>query len=934
MEDRIFKILAIDDNPDNLLTLQALISEVFPSARIVKALNGMHGLELASTENPDVILLDILMPDMDGFEVCQRLKADKNLLDIPVVFVTSLNSDKETRIKGLEVGADAFLGKPIDQSELVAQIRAMVKIRDVNTQRYDENIRLAALVEERTRELKQTNSATLNLLEDLKTEIEVRKKTEKALRESEALYRAILEVSPDNIIISDTRGKIEMISPSGLERYGFENENQLIGKSISAFIKDEDKVKIKSSIYRMTKGLKTGPMEYKSIKADGSTIDIEVNGGIMRDTQGGISKIVLIARDITERKQSQEALEKSEAKYREFVENSPEAIAIYSDGIVNYVNQECVRLMKASTKENLIGMPVIEFIHPDNRQAVIQRMQQIATNDANISMQAVEEKYIRLDGTPIFVEVKAMPMIMDDKPSVQLTARDISDRKLVENELERSRIELKTIYDYAPVMMCVVNADKQIQFVNNAFETLTGVSEADLKGSTVGTVIGCIKSLDKPQGCGNVGKCTTCGLRKAMGDTLATGKGHQNIEFQSVMNNGDVSREVYLLGSTSLISTPDQKSILLCLHDITDRKLAEDALQKSEALLRTFIDNSPFEIWARDNEGVGILENKKVVDHYGSILGHTPQSGSKVELGVQQVWLRNNALAFAGTTVDEEDEFVINNQMRIFQQIIFPIKNLSKIIGIAGFNIDITERKLAEKTLTESQEQLKKFAAHLQNVREEERVVLAREIHDELGQILIAIKIDMGMLKQNVMKAIDEEHSKEVLIKFDNLVNLVNNTIKTARKIMTDLRPEVLELLGFAEAVKLYVKNFQDRYRVTCQFVNSVRYLDLNSQHSVALFRIIQEALNNVAKHAQATVVIIELSQKEARLVLEIMDNGIGFDENKKKNTDSYGLIGMKERVFLFDGELSITSKIGQGTKIRIEMPYLKADETPGQMLP
>jgi len=217
---------------------------------------------------------------------------------------------------------------------------------------------------------------------------------------------------------------------------------------------------------------------------------------------------------------------------------------------------------------------------------------------------------------------------------------------------------------------------------------------------------------------------------------------------------------------------------------------------------------------------------------------------------------------------------------------------------------------------------LKKFAAHLQNVREEERVLLAREIHDELGQILIAIKIDMGMLKQNVIKGIDAKHSDQVLLKFDGLFSLVDNTIKTARKIMTDLRPEVLDLLGFIETIKQHLGTFQERYKINCIFENSLENLQLDSQQSVALFRIIQEALNNVAKHSRATELKIILDQHDNMLSLEIRDNGIGFDENHKTNPDSYGLIGMKERVFLLDGELTILGKKGFGTSIKVIMPY------------
>ena len=129
MGNRILKILAIDDNQDNLITLKALINDAFPEAVTLTALNGTKGLELAGTEDPDLILLDIVMPGMDGFEVCKKLKTSNEICDIPVVFITALKGDKESRILALECGAEAFLAKPIDEYELTAQIRAMVKIK-------------------------------------------------------------------------------------------------------------------------------------------------------------------------------------------------------------------------------------------------------------------------------------------------------------------------------------------------------------------------------------------------------------------------------------------------------------------------------------------------------------------------------------------------------------------------------------------------------------------------------------------------------------------------------------------------------------------------------------------------------------------------------------------------------------------------------------
>ncbi|NTW31850.1 MAG: response regulator [Bacteroidetes bacterium] len=185
MENKKIKILAIDDNQDNLISLKALLKEAFPFSLILTAINGAIGLELAETEDPDVILLDIVMPRMDGFEVCKKIKANKKLNNIPIVFITALKVDKESRIRALELGAEAFIAKPIDESELIAQIRAMVKIKASNIKKRDEKELLAALVAKRTYDLE------MELAERKRIEVELIKAKEKA-EESDRLKSAFL----------------------------------------------------------------------------------------------------------------------------------------------------------------------------------------------------------------------------------------------------------------------------------------------------------------------------------------------------------------------------------------------------------------------------------------------------------------------------------------------------------------------------------------------------------------------------------------------------------------------------------------------------------------------------------------------------------------------------------------------------------------------
>ncbi len=155
MEASNLRLLAIDHSPDNLAALKTALNDALPACVLLTAVDGPKGIELARSEDPDVILLDIAMPGMDGLEVCRRLKADERVRDIPVVFLTALGTDRESRVKALEAGAEAFLAKPLNEQELVAQVAAMAKIKAANQPRRLEREELAALVADRTRELEQ-----------------------------------------------------------------------------------------------------------------------------------------------------------------------------------------------------------------------------------------------------------------------------------------------------------------------------------------------------------------------------------------------------------------------------------------------------------------------------------------------------------------------------------------------------------------------------------------------------------------------------------------------------------------------------------------------------------------------------------------------------------------------------------------------------------
>ncbi len=221
MENKQLSILAIDDNPDNLTVLKAVIKDVFPGVSFLSALNGKKGLELAASDDPDVILLDIIMPGMDGFEVCRALKKNDATQVIPVIFLTSMSNSREVRWKALEAGAEGFLCKPFDETELLAQIQTMAKIKKANLQQKNEKKHLQELVEEQIKEIKE------ELIFRIKAESDLLLANQK-LRERDEQLSSIVENSQDAFF----RRKISMetydyISPSVIGVTGFTDEEMV-----------------------------------------------------------------------------------------------------------------------------------------------------------------------------------------------------------------------------------------------------------------------------------------------------------------------------------------------------------------------------------------------------------------------------------------------------------------------------------------------------------------------------------------------------------------------------------------------------------------------------------------------------------------------------------------------------------------------------------
>ena len=226
------------------------------------------------------------------------------------------------------------------------------------------------------------------------------------------------------------------------------------------------------------------------------------------------------------------------------------------------------------------------------------------------------------------------------------------------------------------------------------------------------------------------------------------------------------------------------------------------------------------------------------------------------------------------------------------------------------------ERERAEMELKRSQELFRNLSAHLQVVREEERTRIARKIHDDLGQALTALKIDLSWLDKKLA-------NKQDLIgeKLQSMVTLVNETVETVQNVSEDLRPGILDDFGLPAALEWQAEEFQKRTGMECRTSVPASEFDLNKEKSTNLYRIVQESLTNVIRHANATKVEINLHEEDGKLVLEVVDNGKGITKAAISDSKSFGLIGIKERVHSLGGEVDIAGAPNEGTRLMVRIP-------------
>lgn len=371
-----------------------------------------------------------------------------------------------------------------------------------------------------------------------------------------------------------------------------------------------------------------------------------------------------------------------------------------------------------------------------------------------------------------------------------------------------------------------------------------------------------------------------------------------------------------------------QKLCTVILRDITQRKLAEQALRESEERVRLLLDSTGKAIYGIDLQGACTFCNAACLRILGyqdprDLLGrnmHALLHHTRADATPSPVEECHIFQAFQhGHPTHADDEVLWRADGTSFPAEYWshPVRRGDDLIGCVVTFLDIAQRQKAEAALRTSREQLRALAAHLESVREEERTRIAREIHDELGQVLTGLRLDLTRLATHLPAG-------QVAVRDDMraMLTLVDTSIQTVR-LATDLRPSVLDDLGLVAALEWQTQEFQGRTGIPCRFLAREAEFGPDPAVDTAVFRICQETLTNVARHAGASEVTIRLQEEAGALVLTVADNGRGITDQGLANRTSLGLLGMRERARLLGGKVSIDGRPGGGTTVSVHIPLM-----------
>jgi PAS domain S-box-containing protein len=476
----------------------------------------------------------------------------------------------------------------------------------------------------------------------------------------------------------------------------------------------------------------------------------------------------------------------------------------------------------------------------------------------------------------------------------------ITERRRAEEALRASEERFAKIFNLSPFRMGILRIkDGVVLEVNDAWVRDTGFSRREILNQPIFTLEPLMKD----------------GLVEKLRQVLTARKPVLDLEVRFISKDGHES-----IANTSavIIDLDGEPCYLWAANDITERKHAEEALQASENRFSVAFNSNPM------LATISVLENGRFLAVNDSFIAMT---GYSREEAVGHTALELNLWPDPGDRRRVMERLQKESRVRDFEAGIRLKNGEERILLLSVEKIeldgqicllhvanDVTDRKRAEDSL-------RALSGRMNHAREEEGTRIAREIHDELGGALTGLKWDLEKIHKALSNAGNGSQVPDVLQRISTMTTTIETTINTVRRLASELRPGVLDDLGLVAAIEWQIEQFQMRSGLKCHWTNNTDEVQLTRERATAVFRILQEILTNVLRHANASNLYVKLSRDKQCFELEVKDDGQGITESEIINSRSLGLLGMKERALLVGGEVKITGSPGAGTSVLVRVP-------------
>lgn len=937
-------LLIVDDAAFNLVLLvKAMRGKGY---RVCVAQNGEEAFSKALQVHPDLILLDVMLPGEDGYEICQRFKSAPETHDIPVIFMTAQTSS-DHKVKGFAAGGVDYITKPLNLEEVLSRVSVQLELvatrRDLevrNAQLEAYRLELEQRVDERTAELSASNRL-------LQAEVERRRAAEATL----ALKSFALDRVHEAAFLVDEAGLLHYVNKEACSRLGY-SKSELIGMKLGVIDQDwatgsqtEDRSKHWTAL--KAKGGMTFDTRY--LTRSGESFAVEVTANYFE--YGGSGYILCLGRDITERKRVMEALKQALTFTQGVIDAIPD-ILFEVDHQGCYLNVWTHRPeLLAAQREHLLGRTIFEVLDP---QAAAVAKSAIAEADSNgVSF----GKIIRIefpDGERWFeLSISRKPDAEPANPHYLVLSRDITERIGAEAELRRYREHLEELVSERTTALQralgfaegIINAipdllfelDQEGRYQNiwtHAPERLAAQRD-ELLGRTVSEALA-------PEAAATVMEALaeaqtnehSISFGKKIQIDLPAGPAWFELSVSSRPGGAPGDARFLVLSRDVSEQVRSEEEIRRVNADLEQRvrertkqlEVANKELRISELEYRSLAENIPDNLIRYDSTGKTVYCNpnceRSLLQPIGKALGKLPcdlfpdnEEVADYQAAVQRV-------IASGCPEQMVFELAGPGGDRQVHQVSFVAEQGSngEILGALAIGRDVTALVVAEQRVLESHAKLRELLTRREAERNDERRRMAREMHDELGQVLTALKLGIATLRmqfRDVCQTFD--------VKTASLLDLVDQAIHTVRAVATSLRPAALDM-GLLPALQWLVDEFKRHSSASCHLQLPEETCEIDELRAMTVFRTVQEALTNAARHADANEVGIDLRRDtDGACLLEIQDDGRGFDPESAPG--HLGLLGMRERIDSVGGTLSIDSVPGVGTCIRARIPDLDAVE-------